>query len=93
MLRANGNEVSLTRSEFHLADALLREPGAVLSVPQLVAAIWVDRPPPDEVGKALRTHVYTLRGKLAQVAPDAGIENFPRRGYALQLSSSEPARE
>lgn len=86
LLTANGRSVHLTRSECALVGELLARHGEVVAAPDLAAAVWRGRRRPTRVRTALRTHVYTLRSKLAEVAPDARIENDVNVGYRLRTS-------
>lgn len=86
LLTANGRSVHLTRSECAIAGELLAQPGEVVAAPDLASAVWRARERPTRVRTALRTHVYTLRSKLAMVAPEARIENVVNVGYRLRTS-------
>jgi two-component system KDP operon response regulator KdpE len=89
LLSANGESVHLTRSESALAEVLLAKPGEVVTSADLATAVWRGRERPLRVGTALRTHIYTLRAKLADIAPEARIENVVSVGYRLRLSERE----
>jgi DNA-binding response OmpR family regulator len=76
----NGREVSLTRTEFRLLDALLRHPDATLSPAQLLAQAWDD---PTGIGPSrVKFTVLRLRRKLGWRDPkDSPLEAVRGVGY------------
>lgn len=61
-----GNAIALTRTEFDILASLSRDPGAVLSRPQLISAVWG----PNWVGDdhLVDVHIGHLRRKLGDEA-------------------------
>lgn len=77
--------VRLTGLELKLLEALMREPGRVLSADALIAAVWG----PEGGDRAmLKQLVYRLRAKIEDDAAQPGfIETVPGIGYAFGSSS------
>jgi DNA-binding response OmpR family regulator len=71
--------IHLTRLETHLLQALLQNPGTVLSTESLILRIWGSEAATNEMLKQL---VYRLRNKLG---PDSStlIQTIPNTGYVL----------
>src|SRR5262245_10835381 len=63
-----------------LLAALLSQPGAVVTVPRLVDAVWPEGAPPDRAEHSVRTYVHRLRSAIgdAAIATDGA-------GYTLRL--------
>jgi DNA-binding response OmpR family regulator len=64
----NGQEVPLTKTEFHLLCHLADHPNQVLSRQQLLEAVWDY--PPDGDGRLVDTHMARLRGKVEDAPSD-----------------------
>jgi len=88
-VRAGTREESLTSVEFHLLEAMYREPGRVFSRTQLMDRIYDDRRVVSD--RTIDSHVKKLRRRLAAVLPDielihsvygAGYRYEPRPGKA-----------
>lgn len=77
--------VRLTPIEGALARALLAEPGEVVSTSALCGALWAGEPLDEHRIVALRTHVYSLRRKLAAVGAEDALVTEPGRGYRLAV--------
>jgi DNA-binding winged helix-turn-helix (wHTH) protein len=82
VVRANGREVDLTRTEYQLLDALYRHRGRELTQEEALEAAWG---PGDWMGNlgVLRAHVRNLRLKLAQVGLPNAVRSRRGRGYSL----------
>lgn len=80
-VKLNGVEVSLSRRELAVLQALLQQPGRILSMDQLQNAVygWSD----GVESNAVAVHVYHLRRKLG----DQSIETVRGLGYRLRKSS------
>ena len=71
----------LTTLEMKLLEALMRDPGRVLSADALIAAVWG---PEGGDRTMLKQLVYRLRAKIEDDAtPAAFIETVPGIGYAF----------
>jgi DNA-binding response OmpR family regulator len=77
----NGNPVHLTRKAVLIIDALLRDPGRVVSREELESVLWGNEPPSSD---ALRSQVHLLRRALADAGFD-GIETVHGTGWRLSL--------
>jgi two-component system catabolic regulation response regulator CreB len=81
----HGAPLALTRREYHLLAALLRQPGRILSRDALLAVAWDGAT--DSGDRTVDTHVKTLRAKLRGAgAPDC-IGTHRGLGY----SCTQPA--
>lgn len=83
-LRGQQGMVRLTPTEFGLLRCLVERSGEVVSVSELLAAVWGYAN--QEGGPELvRAHVRNLRGKIQRVAGHAGqiLQTVPRYGYTL----------
>lgn len=82
--RANGREVSLTRSECRLLERLLASRPREVSIAEAMEALWgvsggTGTPAP------LRSHIRNLRAKLGQIGLPNAVRSWRGRGYALSL--------
>ncbi|MCB1224705.1 MAG: two-component system response regulator CreB [Verrucomicrobiales bacterium] len=78
-----GQELELSRNEYHLLLALMKHPGRVLTREQLMEMAWPD--PGAASDRTVDAHVKLLRAKLRAVAPEADpIETRRGLGYALR---------
>ncbi len=78
-----GQTISLTRKEFDLLTAFLRQPGQVLTTNYLLEWVWGVDPSMDLDTRTLTVHVSSLRNKLGE--PLGGrIANVPRLGYRFE---------
>jgi two-component system KDP operon response regulator KdpE len=84
-----GSDVRLTPTEWHLLEALLRNPGKLMSQKQLLTDVW--GPGYDNASGNLRLYMAQLRRKLE---PDPARPRWfitePGMGYRYQPSSSDP---
>jgi DNA-binding response OmpR family regulator len=75
--------VRLTALELKLLEALMRDPGRVLTADALIAAVWG----PEGGDRAmLKQLVYRLRSKIEDDTHSGVIETVPGIGYALAVS-------
>jgi DNA-binding response OmpR family regulator len=81
IVRVDGQQVELTRTEFEILAALAREPGAVVDRPALLASVWG---PDYDDDHLVDVHVANLRHKLGD-NPDHPrfIETVRGVGYRL----------
>jgi DNA-binding response OmpR family regulator len=79
--KVDGRSVELTRTEFDILAALVREPGAVVDRPTLLAGVWGPGYTDDHL---VDVHVANLRRKLGD-SPDAPrfVETVRGVGYRL----------
>ncbi len=79
--RGDNPPVRLTALELKLLEALMRDPGRVLSADALIAAVWG---PEGGDRTMLKQLVYRLRAKIEDDAAQPGfIETVPGIGYAF----------
>ena len=75
-----GNDVRLTPTEWHLLEALVRDPGSLVTQRQLLQQVW--GPHYENEANLLRVHLANLRRKLE---PEAGRPRYlvtePGVGY------------
>lgn len=82
-IRFHGEQLTLTRAEFQLLQALLDQPGRVFSRTQLMERIWQQPHPSDE--RTIDTHIKSLRAKLRAVSPDVEpIVTHRGLGYSIE---------
>ncbi|CAB3628612.1 MULTISPECIES: response regulator transcription factor [Achromobacter] len=79
----NGSPVHLTRKASLIIEALLRDPGRVVSREELESTLWGNEPPSSD---ALRSQVHLLRRALADAGFD-GIETIHGTGWRLTLEA------
>lgn len=73
--------VTLTDREMQILETLARAEGAVLRTEEMLRRVWATEMRNTD---SLRTHVRSIRSKLASVGAPELIENLPRRGYRLR---------
>jgi DNA-binding response OmpR family regulator len=78
--------IRLTRLETRLLQALLQNPGSVLSTESLILRVWGPEAATSEMLKQL---VYRLRSKLGPSSPPL-IETIPNAGYVLNPPKDRP---
>jgi DNA-binding response OmpR family regulator len=78
-----GTGVELTATETSVMHALLLRAGSTVSQRELIASLWPELDP-KACKNRLYAHVFTLRRKLAQASPRAGIQTT-LRGYRLTI--------
>jgi DNA-binding response OmpR family regulator len=78
--------IRLTRLETRLLQALLQNPGSVLSTESLILRVWGPEAATSEMLKQL---VYRLRSKLGPCSPPL-IETSPNAGYVLNPPKDRP---
>lgn len=78
-----GQELHLSDSEFRVCTLLMERAGRLVAYGELVEAIWGSH---DALGgtEMLKTAVWRLRSRLAQVDPAAIIENVRGQGYRMR---------
>ncbi len=80
ILRYQGKEVTLTKSEFQFLQFLLDHPHRFFTTSQILGQTWADTALfPEEV----RNYVRRLRRILAELDLPADLVNKPGRGYSL----------
>ena len=84
MVSIAGKPVHLTRKATIILEALLRDPGRVVSREELEAQLWGSEPPSSD---ALRSQVHLLRRALADAGFD-GIETLHGTGWRLVASGA-----
>ncbi|MBO1113914.1 response regulator transcription factor [Bordetella petrii] len=81
-----GQPVRLTRKSGLIVEALLRDPGRIVSREELESALWADEPPSPD---ALRSQMHLLRRALADAGFD-GIETVHGIGWRLVMPEAAP---
>ncbi len=82
LARVDGSEVSLTRIEYRLLDALYRHRPDDVTLDRLLQDVWGST---EGMGTAelVRTHIRNLRHKLTQLGLPDAIRSHRGHGYAL----------
>jgi two-component system KDP operon response regulator KdpE len=86
IVKVNGRQVKLTRTEYALLQLLLRNAGKVLTHPQIMESVWG----PGHQEKTHYLHVYMtyLREKIERnPAKPELLLTVPRVGYRLNIES------
>lgn len=78
---ADGNPVSLTRTEYAILKLLMQNPGQVIAKSVLLDRISADTP--DCTESSLKTHISHLRGKLREASDKDYIESVWGIGFKL----------
>jgi hypothetical protein len=80
---------TLSAREFQLLEFLLEHPHRYFSVAQILSGAWVK---PDLFPEQVRSYIWRLRKRLAELHIPCDIVNQPRRGYCLKFreTSSDP---
>lgn len=81
-VRANGEEVELSRNEFRILHALLARPGQIVSRDELVEALWQRDAYVDE--NTLTVNVNRLRRRLSQLGLEDVIVTRKQQGYVIR---------
>lgn len=81
-----GRALPLTRKEFDLLHAFLRQPGRVLSIPYLLETVWGYDPADYNDPHTVGVHVSSLRRKLGEVL-SRRIVSVPALGYRFEAAS------
>ncbi|MFH1724969.1 MAG: response regulator transcription factor [Elusimicrobiota bacterium] len=84
LVRVKGRPVNLTRKEFDILMLLLRRPGTVHSLRQLLQSVWGDDPCDVTDPHTVQVHLFTLRKKLGKEFGKK-IVSVPKLGYRLEL--------
>ncbi len=82
-LAGPAGEVSLTPSEAAVLAHLAAQPGAFVSMAQLAHTLWGEASTDRYARGAIRTHIHTLRGKLAAAGVPDAIESRSAVGYRI----------
>jgi two-component system response regulator CpxR len=87
----NGTNIDLTDVEFALLEALMRNPGTVVTREEISESVLGRKFHPFD--RSLDMHVSRLRRKLAENgAPEAQVKTIRGVGYQLTVSSPQKAR-
>lgn len=83
VIRCAGQSLDLSRNEYHLLLALMKNPGRVLTRDQLMDLAWQD--PGTASDRTVDAHIKSVRSKIRALAPDFDpIETRRGLGYALR---------
>lgn len=89
-LEGPAGDVFLTPSESTLLATLLRRPSEVVRVEEVAVALW-GRPLGDTHARAaVRTHLHTLRRKLAVAGAPGAVRSILGVGYRLDAGGMRP---
>lgn len=87
-VRADGEEVRLTRTEFAILKLLMANPAQVVTKSALLDRIALDTP--DCTESSLKTHVSNLRRKLREAGAGDCIESVWGIGFKMAAGHPEP---
>jgi two-component system catabolic regulation response regulator CreB len=83
VIRCAGQSLDLSRNEYHLLLALMKNPGRVLTRDQLMDLAWQD--PGTASDRTVDAHIKSVRSKIRALTPDFDpIETRRGLGYALR---------
>jgi two-component system, OmpR family, KDP operon response regulator KdpE len=82
VVRRDGREIRLTRTEYKLLSALVRGRGRLLTHDALLRQAWGAAHAEDR--QTLRAHMANLRRKLAALSSSGPIRTYPGVGYLLE---------
>ncbi len=83
LIRCGGQPLDLSRNEYHLLLALMKNPGRVLTRDQLMDLAWQD--PGTASDRTVDAHIKSVRSKIRTLTPDFDpIETRRGLGYALR---------
>lgn len=91
-LRGPAGDAFLTPSEAALLATLLGRPREVVRAEEIARALWGTPVGDAHARAAIRTHLHTLRRKLASVGADGAVRSVTGVGYRLQAEPSEASR-
>jgi two-component system KDP operon response regulator KdpE len=91
VVRRDGREIRLTRTEHKLLSALVRGGGRLLTHDALLRQAWGAAHAEDR--QTLRTHMANLRRKLAAPSSSGAIRTYPGVGYLLEDDARRPPTE
>jgi DNA-binding response OmpR family regulator len=78
-----GRRIALTRKEFDLLTAFLRQPGQMLTSEFLLERVWGVDPSAALDTRTLTVHISSLRAKLGE-SLGSRIGTVPRQGYRFE---------
>lgn len=81
-----GEPVTLTKTEYLLLEALLRNAGHVVSREEMVGAVWGTRTAIEQ--NSIDVHIKALRGKVDQGYSDKLIQTVRGFGYKLAANGA-----
>lgn len=83
LIHCGGQPLDLSRNEYHLLLALMKNPGRVLTRDQLMDLAWQD--PGTATDRTVDAHIKSVRSKIRTLTPDFDpIETRRGLGYALR---------
>jgi len=83
LIHCGGQPLDLSRNEYHLLLALMKNPGRVLTRDQLMDLAWQD--PGTASDRTVDAHIKSVRSKIRTLTPDFDpIETRRGLGYALR---------
>ena len=88
-LRGPAGDAFLTPSEAALLTALLEHPHEVVRAEEVARLLWGTPVGDAHARAAIRTHLHTLRGKLASVGAGDAVRSVTGVGYRLRLEAIE----
>ena len=80
-----GRTIDLTMREYQLMSALVSRSPDFITAQKLLAHAWHNSDLPQE---SLRSYIVRIRKKLVEIGVGAKLLNLPRRGYAIQFTTS-----
>jgi two-component system, OmpR family, KDP operon response regulator KdpE len=91
IVRRDGREIRLTRTEYKLLSTLVRNRGRLLTHDALLRQAWGAAHAEDR--QSLRTHIANLRRKLGAPSSNGPIRTYPGVGYLLEDDRTRPSTE
>jgi two-component system, OmpR family, KDP operon response regulator KdpE len=91
IVRRDGREIRLTRTEYKLLSTLVRNRGQLLTHDALLRQAWGAAHAEDR--QTLRTHIANLRRKLGARSSNGPIRTYSGVGYLLEDDATRPPTE
>ncbi|MEP7288642.1 MAG: response regulator transcription factor [Chloroflexota bacterium] len=85
----HGQPLALTRTEFTLLLQITARPGHLFNYPELYATCTGDHVDPSLAARKLKTHVFNLRHRFIEIAPDAPCPILSKRGEGLAWRTAD----
>jgi two-component system KDP operon response regulator KdpE len=91
VVRRDGREIRLTRTEYKLLSTLVRNRGRLITHDALLLQAWGAAHAGDR--QTLRTHMANLRRKLASPSSSGPIRTYPGAGYLFEDGETQASTE
>lgn len=80
-VKRNGQEISLTRTEYLILELLISKKGSIISRGEIMEKVWDEEA--DIFSKAIETHILNIRNKIDKNKKIKIISTITGRGYKI----------